>query len=375
MVDNGYFQGGQVVLDRAKAAQDMRKAQADFTNEQQKRQRAAALNAVNMLRSARDRGGDVGAVFDQLAPVLPKLGVDANEIVPLRQQIVSDPKILDDLYMGLADPGDIKTSGTIKEAYDANGNLVFVKDSGTGGLRPLEGFTPAASALRERQVATGEGNLRQRWVMGQPDFKGEVASAEGYGKKMGEAQGATAAEDLPKSAAAARSAGLAFANRADKEAVINEDIDTAIRNANFATAGLASLSAAVPGTPAADLREKLSTIYANIGFDQLQAMRDASKTGGALGQVSDTENKLLQAVWGSVAASQSPEQLRHNLIRLKQQRAKSFARVREAYKQDYGVYPGEALPSAPRAGSLAPGAKPAAGQVRRKFNPATGRLE
>jgi hypothetical protein len=47
-------------------------------------------------------------------------------------------------------------------------------------------------------------------------------------------------------------------------------------------------------------------------------MRDASKTGStSLGQVTQGEHKLLQAVMGSLEQSQSKEQIIYNLKRLK----------------------------------------------------------
>ena len=72
----------------------------------------------------------------------------------------------------------------------------------------------------------------------------------------------------------------------------------------------------VPGTKAHDLSERLGTIKANIGFDRLQAMRDASPTGGALGQVSEFENKMLQATYGALTQSQSKKDVLFNLRRL-----------------------------------------------------------
>jgi hypothetical protein len=69
----------------------------------------------------------------------------------------------------------------------------------------------------------------------------------------------------------------------------------------------------VPGTEAVDLEQNLLTIKANIGFNELTQMRKDSPTGGALGQVSDMENKALQAARGSLEQAQSPGQLRENL--------------------------------------------------------------
>lgn len=104
----------------------------------------------------------------------------------------------------------------------------------------------------------------------------------------------------------------------------------------FTTGFLGSVSSKIPGTPAYDLGAKLDTIKANIGFDRLQEMRDNSPTGGALGQVSEFENRLLQAVWGNLAQSQSPSQFKENLDLVEKQVKASWDRINQAYEQDYG---------------------------------------
>lgn len=63
------------------------------------------------------------------------------------------------------------------------------------------------------------------------------------------------------------------------------------------------------GSRSYNLGEDLNTIKANIGFDKLQEMRENSPTGGALGPVSDFENKLLQSTIASIDQFQSRDQL------------------------------------------------------------------
>lgn len=72
----------------------------------------------------------------------------------------------------------------------------------------------------------------------------------------------------------------------------------------------------VPGTRRVDSEQLKETIVANIGFDRLQQMREASPTGGALGAISERELSTLQAVMGSLAFVQSEKQLLENLDRL-----------------------------------------------------------
>lgn len=92
-----------------------------------------------------------------------------------------------------------------------------------------------------------------------------------------------------------------------------------IKTSMLPTTGLlGSLIAKVPGTDAYDLGERLGTVRAKIGFKELNLMRQSSDTGGALGPVSDTENRLLQAALGSIRQGQSKEQLISNMNRIRE---------------------------------------------------------
>lgn len=109
-------------------------------------------------------------------------------------------------------------------------------------------------------------------------------------------------------------------NKADafKAANINDTIDTALSQVSGSTAGLGgSIMSKLSGSEAVDLNANLETIQANLGFDQLQAMRDASPTGGALGQVSERELLALQSTVASLRQDQSPDQLRANIAKVK----------------------------------------------------------
>jgi hypothetical protein len=129
--------------------------------------------------------------------------------------------------------------------------------------------------------------------------------------------------------------------------LMNELIDEAKGQAGAWTTGfLGGTTQFIPGTPAHNLNNTLNTIRANVGFDKLQEMRDSSPTGGALGQVSEQENKLLQSVFGALEQSQTKDQFKKNLDRVKKQVRKSWDRVEKAYELDYGIpYQGDAIPT------------------------------
>lgn len=95
------------------------------------------------------------------------------------------------------------------------------------------------------------------------------------------------------------------------------------------TAGAGGLLASVPLTSAKDLNARLLTIKANLGFDRLQQMRDASPTGGALGQVAVQELMALQSTIASLDQTQSPKQLKEALDKIET----SYAKWRDTVKK------------------------------------------
>ena len=103
--------------------------------------------------------------------------------------------------------------------------------------------------------------------------------------------------------------------------IVTEDIDAAleiIKNSILPAAGAgAGTLAQIGGTPARDVQALLDTIKANIGFNELNRMRQASPTGGALGNVTERELAFLQSVQGSLDQGQTPQQLMRNLNRVK----------------------------------------------------------
>jgi hypothetical protein len=105
----------------------------------------------------------------------------------------------------------------------------------------------------------------------------------------------------------------AITDNADR--IINT-IDQALPLVGYNTAGAAG-ALNIPGTEGRDLETALTTIKANLGFDRLQQMRDASKTGGALGQVAVKELEALQATVASLDRGQSPAKLKENLADIK----------------------------------------------------------
>jgi len=123
-----------------------------------------------------------------------------------------------------------------------------------------------------------------------------------------------------------------------KSGTVNKAIDKAINLIAPHTAGVGAWMKIIPATPQKTLHELLNTIRANIGFDALQEMRANSPTGGALGQVSEMENKLLQSVQGSLSQELSPSELAENLKTIKQNYAEMLKETGQAFLTDFNEF-------------------------------------
>lgn len=123
---------------------------------------------------------------------------------------------------------------------------------------------------------------------------------------------------------AGRASELAMADYDRKFGIVDDAIAKAIGlldERDGAVAGWGSIFKNLPTTDARTMANTIDLIKANLGFEELQAMRDASPTGGALGQVTERELAFLQAVQANLDQAQSPEELRRVLVELQTRRA------------------------------------------------------
>lgn len=114
---------------------------------------------------------------------------------------------------------------------------------------------------------------------------------------------------------------------------VNQSVDELMGRVDNTTVGLGSFGARIPGTPAANFAADLKQLKAAIAFTELNAMREASKTGGALGSISEKELALLESSLGALDTVQSPENFKRNLIKIKE----SIDRFQKATEQYSGV--------------------------------------
>jgi len=122
--------------------------------------------------------------------------------------------------------------------------------------------------------------------------------------------------------------------------------------------GLNGISGAIYGRLPSGTKDSMAaqalydSIVARGGFKELQDMRAASPTGGALGNVSNQEGQYLRDAFAPISRTQSKEDLAAALTNAASAVRDSKTRLREAYEMTYEYRgAGEAAPNAPAARS------------------------
>lgn len=95
--------------------------------------------------------------------------------------------------------------------------------------------------------------------------------------------------------------------------------------------GISGKLPSLPGGDAANAQALLETLKSQVGFGVLQDMRNNSKTGGALGSVSDAEGKRLEANLAALSQAQSTDQFKESLRQIITYTEQAKDRLRASY--------------------------------------------
>jgi hypothetical protein len=115
-----------------------------------------------------------------------------------------------------------------------------------------------------------------------------------------------------------------------------KDIDDLIESTSSNTTGIAGVGLSkIPGSPAYNYAAKLESLKSRIGFQTLAALRRSSPTGGALGNISNKENDLLQSTLGALKQGMSESELKKSLKEIRDRSIRQFERNRSSFLQDY----------------------------------------
>lgn len=126
--------------------------------------------------------------------------------------------------------------------------------------------------------------------------------------------------------------------------------------------GLRGIVPNIPGSNAANAYALLNTIKSQVAANVLQTMRNNSKTGGALGQVSERELDLLENNLAALDQAQDYKSFKNALKAIEDFANGASNRANAAYNSMWG----EAVKQ-PESGNSKP--------KRMTYNPATGRIE
>jgi hypothetical protein len=208
--------------------------------------------------------------------------------------------------------------------------------------------------LRAREIRASEGRLnvdatRARLEKRRIDLEErrvdleELKAQPGYQEiKIDQKTRAARDKAFPKASAAYRSA-------------VNE-IDTLIQDLRDlrAHSGLPAITGGVEGrTPsffpkATSAQAQLDKILAKGQFRSLQALRDASPTGGAVGNVSDAEGKALRDSFGAFSQAQQDEDFIDQIDDTISDLEFSKKNITQAYDDEYAYRIGESKPKGRR---------------------------
>lgn len=176
--------------------------------------------------------------------------------------------------------------------------------------------------LEERRVALEERKAEPGFQEIKIDQKTRAAREKAY----------------PKASAAYRSA--------------TNEIDTLIRDLRDLAAhpGLPAITGGIEGRlpsvskDATAAQAKLDKILAKGQFRSLQSLRDASPTGGAVGNVSDAEGKALRDSFGALSQTQQDEDFRDQIDAVIADLEFSKRNITQAYDEEYAYRGGESQP-------------------------------
>jgi hypothetical protein len=201
-----------------------------------------------------------------------------------------------------------------------------------------------------------------------------VSREEAISKRLSPA---TAIESLPPKEIQKREAALPQATSAVQGFESKSDKFIADLKALRDDPGLENITGAIFGRTGSVTREgsRAQALYDKViakgGFQALQDLRDASKTGGALGNVSNQEGKQLIASFSAIDRRQNAEDVRAAIDQAISDIEGTKTRMREAYDSTYSYKNGgasaPAAPPAPAGGTLSPAEQAELAALRKRF--------
>jgi len=178
--------------------------------------------------------------------------------------------------------------GSTETNVDAKGTKFPALDTGYDYARDEKGFVKLTDGVPTVAVT--------------PGTKAQQAEIDAQQKKV-------EARMQASSALSSVTNAIAQTEKAHDEAILPGSVGLGSKIYNMTVGQLG-------GTAGNIIRDNIDTIKANATFDKLAAIRAASPTGGALGSISDFENRLLAASTATLSPNLTMGQLRENMYRV-----------------------------------------------------------
>ena len=371
-VGGSILQGMQDV--NALRAQQLQNQAAEFEIKnalaEQEAYKQAAQGNVGVQQSLMERGlGKQAAAYGKTTAEAQKLGLEGQykkvELQRARMgQLAADPSdqnVMASLQQQLQ-TGEI----TPQQAQQAWGQVQMMNPQ-----QRTEYFTKMGVSLDTLYKTQAEQQQRMRGTVPAGYRMTDQGTLEAI--PGGPTTTPMAPKDLQKREAAypqAKASVLGYESKADK---FIRDIDELLENKSGLDeitgylAGRTELSAISPAARKA--LAKYNQIAAKGGFQALQDIREMSKTGGALGNVSNQEGKQLQASFAALNRTQEADDVRAALEQIKSDIEGSKTRIRETFDETYAYKQGGGTPAA--GGTPVTGNSPAA-QALARFRASKG---
>jgi len=119
---------------------------------------------------------------------------------------------------------------------------------------------------------------------------------------------------------------------------VEQSVDKLLKNESGlrAIVGVSGMIPNIPGRPPAIAATDLQTLKSKVAVQAIQAMRDASKTGGAVGSVTEREWPRLEAQFGNLQQAQDYESIKQALENIKEIINGTRQNIVSRYEYTYG---------------------------------------
>ena len=295
---------------------------------------AAALQtnpgAIKDSPFARSQPGYAGASGGFATFNTPEAGIRAQENLLRSAYVGKGFNTIDKIVNRYAPQGPENSAASV-----SNYKKYIADRTGLDINAPISaGQIPAvAAAMREFETGNRPGGQSAGGVtLGQP-----VAGTDVKARQV---------ESKARSAASAAGTRYDRMIKSAEQLLKSPKLDTIVGNIQ---GNIPETALGVTSQGAANALALYNTLLVRGGFAELQNLRDASITGGALGQISDRENVMLQQAAATLARTQDEATFRQRLRDYIGELRASKQRVQDAWERDFGkpFNAGGSAPAAP----------------------------